>query len=214
MKILSLRKGFASDHSSTSYEFMAVDKPLGKAERDEVARISDKRPTSRKASFIYRGNYNDIPGGWESLMRKYYDVMYFESYDRYTLAFAFNAAPGQLDELYQYQFSYNDWDVVKIDSGDGNRIIVVLFCALQFGPYCFDDDEFEGIECPWFFKLMMEIRKQLMSGDYRILYALRENYPPEYDPEDEEDVPPPKPKDLETGADVIKSLQRFLTELY
>ena len=36
----------------------------------------------------------DIPGGWEVLMEKYYDVMYSESYDWWTLALAFDA-PGQ-----------------------------------------------------------------------------------------------------------------------
>jgi hypothetical protein len=66
MKILSERHGFASDHSSTSYEFLAVDKPLGKKERSDVSKLSNRaNPTSRRANFIYHVDGYDIPGGWE-----------------------------------------------------------------------------------------------------------------------------------------------------
>lgn len=82
MKIISVKKGFTSDHSSTSYEFLAVDKVLSKKERQAVASLSSRaNPTSREVSFVYHADGYDIPGGWESLMEKYYDVMYSESYD-------------------------------------------------------------------------------------------------------------------------------------
>ena len=68
MKIYSIKNGFTADHSSTSYEFMAVDKPLGKKEQSAVASLS------RRMSFIYHVDGYDIPGGWEKLMEKYYDV--------------------------------------------------------------------------------------------------------------------------------------------
>ena len=75
MKILSVRRGFASDHSSTSYEFLAVDKPLGKGERAEVSKLSSRvNPTSRRADFIYHADGYDIPGGWENLMARYYAI--------------------------------------------------------------------------------------------------------------------------------------------
>ena len=57
MKIISIRKGFQADHSSTSYEFFAVEKPLTTSEREEVSCLSSRaRPTKRKVSFIYHGN--------------------------------------------------------------------------------------------------------------------------------------------------------------
>ncbi|PIV52650.1 MAG: hypothetical protein COS17_08155, partial [Elusimicrobia bacterium CG02_land_8_20_14_3_00_37_13] len=85
MRILSIRKGFQADHSSTSYEFFAIDKPLTRSERENVAKLSSRaRPTKRRVSFIYHGDWNDLPGGWEQLMEKYYDVMYSESYDWWT----------------------------------------------------------------------------------------------------------------------------------
>ena len=71
MRIISIRKGFASDHSSTSYEFLAVDKPLGKKEKDAVGALSGRAsPTSRRVSFSYHVDGYDIPGGWRVLMDK------------------------------------------------------------------------------------------------------------------------------------------------
>jgi hypothetical protein len=52
MKIISFRKGFTADHSSTSYEFLAIDKALGKQAKAEVAALSSRaRPTARRVSF-------------------------------------------------------------------------------------------------------------------------------------------------------------------
>lgn len=39
MKILSVRKGFQADHSSTSYEFFAMDKPLDAMGRNSRGKI-------------------------------------------------------------------------------------------------------------------------------------------------------------------------------
>lgn len=40
MKIIAVHKGFACDHSSTSYEFPAVDKPLDERATRAVASLS------------------------------------------------------------------------------------------------------------------------------------------------------------------------------
>jgi len=77
MKILSIRKGFTADHSSTSYEFYAIDKVLDSKEQAAVSVLSSRvNPTGRRASFIYHGEWSDLPGGWEPLMEKYYDAMW------------------------------------------------------------------------------------------------------------------------------------------
>ena len=106
MKILSIRKGFQGDHSSTSYEFFAVDKPLSRTECQKVASLSSRAsPTKRKVSFIYHGDWSDLPGGWEPLMEKYYDVMYSESYDWWSLAMAFNTDQKAIEKIKKYEFS-------------------------------------------------------------------------------------------------------------
>ena len=82
MKIISVSQGFTADHSFTSYEFLAVDKPLN-AEAIKAVRTLSRRcqPDARRVSFIYHADGYDIPGGWVPLMKSYYDVMYSESYD-------------------------------------------------------------------------------------------------------------------------------------
>ncbi len=127
MRIISIRKGFTSDHSSTSYEFLAVDKALGKKEKAEVAALSRRTdPTSRRVCFIYHVDGYDIPGGWEKLMEKYYDVMYREDYDWWTLAFAFNTSRERIEELQKYEFSGEDDLGVTVES-NGDRVIVAVY---------------------------------------------------------------------------------------
>lgn len=54
MKIIAVHRGFACDHSSTSYEFLAVDKPLDEKARRAVSSLSRRaNPTRRRVSFIY-----------------------------------------------------------------------------------------------------------------------------------------------------------------
>ena len=126
MRIMSIRRGFTADHSSTSYEFLAVDKPLGKAGKAEVASLSRRaNPTSRRVSFVYHVDGYDIPGGWDKLMEKYYDVMYCVDYDWWTLGIAFNTLQEQLENLKKYQFSDEDGVGVTIESR-GNRAVIAI----------------------------------------------------------------------------------------
>ena len=146
MKIISARQGFASDHSSTSYEFFAVDKPLGKKERSEVSRLSSRaNPSPRRVSFIYHADGYDIPGGWEILMEKYYDVMYSESYDWWTLVIAFNGKHGQYEDLNAYEFTGVDDLGVEI-SRVGQRIIVMINCRIEMGMSYSDSDDYYDYE--------------------------------------------------------------------
>ncbi|GAH88555.1 unnamed protein product, partial [marine sediment metagenome] len=150
MKILSIRRGFQADHSSTSYEFFAIDKPLDRSQRAEVARLSSRaRPTKRKVSFIYHGDWSDLPGGWEPLMKKYYDVMYSESYDWWTLAMAFDADKKTIKKISEYKFSGTNDMGVYVDI-QKNRIVISIHCRLspEFDfedsyPDYEEEDEFE-----------------------------------------------------------------------
>jgi hypothetical protein len=228
MKILSVRRGFASDHSSTSYEFLAVDKSLDKKERAEVSKLSRRVvPTKRRANFTYHVDGYDIPGGWEKLMEQYYDVMYLESYDWWTLAIAFTANPGQYDKLLAYDFSGMDDLGVGVLKKD-KRIIVTIHCRIelgmsyqdQYGYYDEDDyeDEYEvdndDVENGMvetddeLLNLLVQIRKQIMDGDYRSLYAVWEKYGYESD-----ETPPPKPKDRKTGEDIVNDFKNMLAKL-
>ena len=227
MRIISVRRGFASDHSSTSYEFLALDRQLTKTERAEVSRLSSRANVSaRRADFIYHVDGYDIPGGWEPLMARYYDAMYSESYDWWTLAIAFSAEPGKYEQLCQYEFSGVD-DLGVYVSETGQRVIVTISCRIDMAAMApdyngyyndYDDEETEDDEDDRgeegtvvvtddeLLDILVKIRKQIIDGDYRSLYAVWEMYG-----DDEEDEQPPKPEDKKAGMEVINSFKNYLT---
>ncbi len=222
MKIISIRKGFASDHSSTSYEFLAIDRPLDKKARAAVASLSSRaHPTPRSVSFIYHADGYDIPGGWEPLMIDYYDVMYCESYDWWQLVIAFPLAPQQQEELMQYAFDGVEDMGVDV-SIHGERAVVTINCRLEyFGPYweSFDDeDDQDDPETELDFKtndslllMLAEIREQFMKGDYRALYEVWLKYAYPEDEDDEDEWPkPPKPKERNEGNKIIEEFAEML----
>ena len=214
MKILSVRRGFASDHSSTSYEFLSVDKPLNKIERSEVSRLSSRvNSTARRANFVYHVDGYDIPGGWEKLMDKYYDVMYREDYDWWTLALAWNAKPDQYDELRHFEFE-GEHEGTGMDialSNDKRRITVSIHCILdatnlEYGGYD-DENESDLFETDDdLLNLLTQIRQQLIGGDYRTLYAVWEKYG---DVKDE--LAPPKPKTTKAGEETVNNFKSILS---
>ncbi len=190
MKILSIRRGFQADHSSTSYEFFAVDRPLTACERKQVSSLSSRAmPTKRRVSFIYHGDWNDLPGGWEPLVEQYYDVMYSESYDWWTLAIAFDTDQKTINKISGFQYSGIDDMGVDIYA-KGNRVVVSIHCRMdpgisidedKFGhsDYWDDEDDLEeeddDIESDDFLlNLLAESREYLKKGDYRLLYGIIE----------------------------------------
>lgn len=224
MKIISVKKGFTSDHSSTSYEFLAVDKVLSKKERQAVASLSSRAdPTGREVSFIYHADGYDIPGGWEKLMEKYYDVMYSESYDWWTLAMAFDYLEEQVSELKKYEFDGEDDCGISVYE-QGGRTIIVINCRLDasclddsyedYNDYEEDEDEDEEdvdntgsslVSDNELLNLLVQLREQLVQGDYRSLYSVWEKY--SYTVEDDA---LPIPSERSHGKDIIEQFSNML----
>ena len=222
MKIISVSRGFTADHSSTSYEFLAVDRPLTREERNKVSSLSRRcSPGKRRVSFTYHVDGYDIPGGWVPLMESYYDVMYSESYDWWTLAMAFPASDEEKEALERYEFSdVNDLGV-QVYPGE-KRAVMVIHCRITPGAF-FDEDNYgddaeeEEVECAagadYLLNLLVKIRSRLMAGDYRALYAVWEVYGmPQGDGEDEADDPP-KPPDRKEGGAVVAEFASLLERL-
>jgi len=212
MKVLSIRRGFASDHSSTSYEFLAVDKPLGKKERSDVSKLSSRvSPTARRANFIYNVDGYDIPGGWEKLMIKYYDVMYREEYDWWTLAMAFNAKPEQYDDLAEFEFDgATEGMGIEISYTEEHRMIITINCAIEdfrdFDEEYEDEDESSVFSTDnGLLNALIQVRQQIIGGDYRALYAVWEKYG-----DTDDDNPPPKPKSVKKGEEIVKNFKSIL----
>jgi hypothetical protein len=231
MKVLSVRRGFLADHSSTSYEFLAIDKPLDASARAAVSRLSSRaRPTSRRVSFIYHADGYDIPGGWDDLMRRYYDVMYSESYDWWTLAVAFSSNDDALiAKLHDYSFDGIDDLGVDVSCKRG-RVVVTISCrlaadALAGGSwtdsysgdgYDLDDQAVDdGIAIATgddLLDLLARVRSCLMRGECEPLYAVWEEYGLDGDEEEDEAAAeaPPRPKETASGGQVAAELGGML----
>jgi len=230
MRILTIRRGFQADHSSTSYEFFAVDNALTPSQRGSVANLSSRaNPTKRRVSFIYHGEWSDLPGGWAPLMEKYYDVVYSESYGWWTLAMAFVLGPKNIKEISRYEFNGTDDMGVAMESKD-KRIIVSIHCRLDPG-FLFDeghsnydyyddevddeDDEVEdGLESgDNLLDLLAQNREYLRKGDYRLLYGIWQIYGADIEDDEEfEEGIPPEPPEMEDMPQPVRELLSLLEE--
>lgn len=218
MKILSIRRGFLADHSSTSYDFLAVDKPLTAKDRATMSKETSE-VNSRRAHFF---SYGEGCMSWEPLMRKYYDVMYSESYDWWTLAISFKKPKAEfIDRLKEYEFRGDNDLGVDIEN-KGRKIIIAIYCTLDAADMItesyyddyeeYDDEEIEEEdsgpikECnDELLNLLIKVRSCVMKGHFHPLYAVWEEYG-----HDDEDAPP-KPKANRTAANVAKKLAAILT---
>jgi len=224
MKILSIRRGFQADHSSTSYEFFAVEKPLNRSQREAVSDLSSRaNPTKRRVSFIYHGEWSDLPGGWVPLMESYYDVMYSESYGWWTLAIAFDVDRNRIEEIKGYEFTGSDEMGITVRP-EGNRVILSIHCHLDPG-FSYNDgysdyDSYEDEETEetlesgdYLLDLLTKNREYLKDGDYRLLYGVWQKYglEPEDDEEFDEDTPPQPPK-MDELPQPVRSLLSLLEE--
>ncbi|MDR2649184.1 MAG: hypothetical protein LBB94_05640, partial [Clostridiales bacterium] len=118
----------------------------------------------------------DIPGGWEKLMTRYYDVMYREEYGWWSLAMAFNASRQQFDDLAKYEFDGEEEGTgVEISFIEQNRIIITIHCSIE-DYYDNDGGEDDDDSENGLFKTnngllnaLTHIRRQIAAGDYRAL---------------------------------------------
>ena len=192
MKIISIKKGFTADHSSTSYEFLAIDEPLDKEARNDVGSLSSRtNPTAHRASFIYHAEGYDLPREWEELMKEYYDVMYRESYGWYTISLAFNMPESKQREVTIYDFRGIE-DMGVFVRTYGERVIVKIYCMLDqssipyketsyndnyYYEYKDEEKDVEDLELDDpFLEFLKDIREDILDGNYEVLDAIWDAY--------------------------------------
>ena len=167
-----------------------------------------------------------IPSGWEKLIEKYYDVMYSESYDRWTLAMAIDYLEEQVSELKKYEFDSEDDCGISVFE-QGGRTIIVINCRLDasclddpyedYNDYEEDEDEDEDddgdrdntgsslVSDNELLNLLVQLREQLVQGDYRSLYSVWEKYSYSVD-----DDALPIPSERSHGKDIIEQFSNML----
>ena len=170
MRILSLRHGFEADHSSSTYEFFALNK-LTPEQRAAVQDLTGESPR-RHLSFQYMGDWSDLPSGWKNqLLMLGYDIMVSESYDWWAVYLSLPHDPGLLEQLAQYECDSDgngsSSDVV------GERMILYFGMQLDYGAAydAFGENPFRGLA-----DLFKKVRDELLAGDLSAAWAMYETY--------------------------------------
>jgi hypothetical protein len=170
MRILSIRRGFEADHSSSSYEFFALDK-LTPEQREAVRELIGES-ARRHLRFHYMGDWSDIPSDWpDQLLTLGYDIMVSESYDWWAVHLSLPQDPGLMERLAQYECD-SDGNGFN-PSVVGERMILYFGMQLDYGAAYgeFGEDAFEGLA-----DLFEHVRDELLAGDLSAVWAMYETY--------------------------------------
>ncbi|EAZ89038.1 hypothetical protein [Crocosphaera chwakensis] len=178
------------------YEFQAVDKVLSEQQKKEISQLSSRvQLTSRKAIFIY--NYSDFRGRPEEVLEKYFDAMFYI------------ANWGTIQLMLKFPKSLvNLQDLEKYCDGENVRIILNLKSAIL--NIEFDNEEgFGWIEDDGYLDSLINIRKEILEQDYRVLYLAWLRIIEEQDLEYSEIEPPIPP-----GLNKLSSALNSFVELF
>src|SRR5436309_7600970 len=129
MRILRVRCGFQADHSSSSYLFYAVDKPVG-AEGQRVAhRFSSRADVDEQYARYQKWGESELSSNaYAALLGEHYDVMASESYDTWQLMIAVPKTPPMEARLRPFH-DLDDDEFRRIDVHDyGKRLVVDVYC--------------------------------------------------------------------------------------
>jgi hypothetical protein len=180
MRILSVRRTFEADHSSSSYEFFSFDRLTEK--QREAVRVLTGESARRHLRFHYVGDWRDIPSEWpDQLLTMGYDVMVSESYDWWSVCLSLPHDPALEERLQPYlcESDGNGLDTRVVD----DRLLVSFGMQMNddaaYGT--FGEDPFEGLS-----DLFEKIRDELLAGDLSAAWVTYETYG-----DDEEDEPEP-----------------------
>jgi len=170
MRILSIRRGFEADHSSSSYEFFALDK-LTSEQREAVRELTGES-ARRHLRFHYMGDWSDIPSDWpDQLLTMGYEIMVSESYDWWAVHLSLPHDSSLIERLAQYECDSdgNGFDVRAV----GKRMILYFGMQLDYGAAYgeFGEDPFEGLA-----DLFEQVRDELLAGDLSAVWAMYETY--------------------------------------
>jgi len=171
MKIMSYCTGYATDHSSSTYEFYSLGR-LTKEQKEAVERLTGQRPRGRNIGFHYWGDFQDIPSNWiEELLSDPYDIMVSESYDWWSTRMSLPYDEDLLAKLGRYECDYDGcgfW-VRRVD----DKILLSFGYQLEYGAAfnALGQKPFRGLA-----DLFEEIRGEILAGDLSALRVIHECY--------------------------------------
>ena len=197
MKIMSCCTGYATDHSSSTYEFYSLDR-LTKEQKEAVESLTGQQPRGRNIGFHYWGDFQDIPSNWiEELLSAPYDIMVSESYDWWSTKMSLPYDEDLLTKLGRYNCDYDScgfW-VRRVD----DKMLLSFGYQLEYGAAfgALGEKPFRGLA-----DLFEEIRDEILAGDFSALRVIHECYGG-YADELEEEQSGPLSESAETLRDIL-----------
>ena len=170
MRILSVRRSYQADHSSSSYEFFALDR-LTSEQREAVQSLTGESPR-RHLRFHYMGDWQDIAADWpDKLLTLGYDVLVSESYDWWAIHLSLPHDPALLERLQMYECQ-SDGNGFNASVASG-RMILYFGMQLDYDSVYgeWGEDAFEGLA-----DLFATVRDELLRGDLSAVWAVYETY--------------------------------------
>lgn len=165
MKIIFYKNDFEYDHSSTSYDFFAVEGKLTKPTKEFARKFSSRAEVrGSTASYIWHGEYDGLSDEDQNeLLRLGYHLMVKESYEWWTFKISIPFDKGLFKDLKHFNMTGEEDLGVDIERYKG-LIIISIYAYLEAGG-------FEGIEDE-----LEIVREEIMNENYRFLYELLEFY--------------------------------------
>jgi hypothetical protein len=142
------------------YEFRAVDRPLSRAEQDELRKIST-RARLTATSFVNHYEWGDFGGDPDRLVARYFDLfLYFANFGSRQLSIRL---PGRLIDAKGLKRFTGGNDSVTVRTAGDNVIVDVILYDIE-AEY---DDRGDG----WL-DALAPLRDDILDGDLRALYLI------------------------------------------
>jgi hypothetical protein len=167
--ILSSRRQFIADHSSTNYLFYAA-KPISKASHAVVSRLSSHVDVgSRTAQITYHGDFADLGNDRRKRFLQHFDVEVRESYDWWTLSVMLE--PGKLPKGINLEDYEVEGEASLTFEKQGKRICLCFEGWHQDYGSSYDEfgrDTMEGLA-----ELGLKLREELYAGKTDALKVMK-----------------------------------------
>ena len=145
------------------YEFQAIDRPLGEADRRELRRLST-RARITATSFVNYYNWGDFKGNPRELMERWFDLhLYVANWGTRRLMIRL---PRRFLDRSRIRVFLREVDWVVTPVSGRHRIIDIHYRGEEPGYYEPDDDG------PGLLGDLAPLRADLLSGDLRLFYLL------------------------------------------
>jgi hypothetical protein len=177
------------------YEFQTVDRPLTREEQADVSQLSSRvELSSTRAVFTYQ--FGDFRGDPKKVLAQYFDAMlYLANWGSQQLMFRF---PKSLVDLKQVQ-PYCVENIISFTTAGQYAILNIEFHDEEGGDWVEGEGRLDSL---------VELRGDILRGDYRALYLAWLKATEFQDDETEEE--PPVPPGLGALAPALRDLARFL----